>query len=613
MSLEKRLFASELHLNNFRSFKDVIIPLGRKITVISGVNGVGKSNLISLIASGSGVSKKSMLGSNFQPEFADFFHIDVNESYKDYKIFIKYEEENGAYALTKRLSFKDDSKTNRGIRIIPRTAKELSNYENVTEAQKDVKNKYGVGGAGRVLIPTIYLSLSRLYPLGEQSGTVTVNKIKRNSPFAQDGIREKYREWYNYVIPGAITVDADYSVIKKQACSRASLHMDIEHTPTLSQSIGQDNVGNIISALVDIYRLSMEEGYSGAILCIDEIEVSLHPDTQVNLINLLDSLADQLKIQIIVSTHSLTVLKECLLKENKNENAYRVVYLKNPAAPYMTERKSYELLKADMLGSLQFNQIKVKMYFEDEIGKMIFEGLMRAYSHVLQKVKSSGEEKILRNAENSQRCTEINQRIKKNEEALSYRDNTQFIVTSMGCDTLIKVSAVDAYFKRIIFMLDGDARTATNKPLIRDYLDKVFNPREHGVTERKHGPNIIFAPGFFAPESYLFKIIRGIYEDVLNNAAFWRGMDAKEETALFTSDKIKTLFSGLQADFNNDNLKTIFGETGKGEVWEFINKSDILSYYYADYKTVPILLDFVESYIKAYDMAYPLTRSNRYC
>lgn len=63
--------------------------------------------------------------------------------------------------------------------------------------------------------------------------------------------------------------------------------MEMEHTPTLSQSVGQDNIGNIISALVDIYLLSKQEEYNGAIICIDEVEVSLHPDTQLNLLSLL--------------------------------------------------------------------------------------------------------------------------------------------------------------------------------------------------------------------------------------------------------------------------------------------------------------------------------------
>lgn len=37
-----------VNIENFRSFRDVKFNTGRKITVISGQNGVGKSNLVSL-------------------------------------------------------------------------------------------------------------------------------------------------------------------------------------------------------------------------------------------------------------------------------------------------------------------------------------------------------------------------------------------------------------------------------------------------------------------------------------------------------------------------------------------------------------------------------------
>lgn len=117
------------------------------------------------------------------------------------------------------------------------------------------------------------------------------------------------------VIPNSIDNKAVLSKVEKNACSRASLHMDINNTPTLSQSIGQDNLGNIISALVDIYMLSLESDYKGALLCIDEIDVSLHPDTQIRLLDLFNQLAEELNIQFVVSTHSLTILKEMLKKE----------------------------------------------------------------------------------------------------------------------------------------------------------------------------------------------------------------------------------------------------------------------------------------------------------
>ncbi len=197
MASNKRIRPYHFNIEYFRNFKEVSFELGRKITVISGQNGVGKSNLLSLIASGSGVNKKSVLGSNFQPEFYDFFNVDKDEDFENYKLYLTYVEDDGTTALTKRLSFKDDTKTGRGIRIIPRTTN--VNIEDCTlkQAEEKAKMEYDVGGAARVRIPTIYLSLSRLYPLGERKDTVKITEIRKTNPFYQKKADEKYKYWYN--------------------------------------------------------------------------------------------------------------------------------------------------------------------------------------------------------------------------------------------------------------------------------------------------------------------------------------------------------------------------------------------------------------------------------
>lgn len=194
--MEKKLQIRPFHLSieNFRNFRDVSFEMGKKLTVISGQNGVGKSNLISLIASGSGLNKKSSLGSNFQPEFYDFFNVDQDENFEEYKLYLSYVEEGGDIALTKRLSFKDDSKSGRGIRIIPRTSNINLDDCSIKEAENIAKTKYNVGGAARVKIPTIYLSLSRLYPLGERKELVTVTEINKRNLFYQKSVDQKYRE-----------------------------------------------------------------------------------------------------------------------------------------------------------------------------------------------------------------------------------------------------------------------------------------------------------------------------------------------------------------------------------------------------------------------------------
>ena len=612
--MKNRILVSELRLEKFRSFEKVTINLAKKITVISGVNGVGKSNVLSLIASGSGTNKKSQLAHNFQPEFTEYFNIDLKEPFKDYKIFIKYVKDNGDFAIARRLSFNDYTDDNRGIRIIPRTAQVYYEGESAKNVSKRDKEQYDVGSAGRVKLPTIYSSLSRLYPLGEKTGSVKVNKIRKNNPLIQNNATDKFKEWYNYVIPGSIESGSDITVVDKETCSRASLHMDIKNTPTLSQSIGQDNVGNIISALTDLYLLSLQQDYQGALLCIDEIEVSLHPDTQVRMVQLLDRLSTELGVQIVVSSHSLTVLKEFLRMEKKDNTNYRVVYLKNPSAPMVTEIKDYYMLKADLFGALSYKQPKVRMYFEDTVGEKIFEQLISAYREILERIEANSSGSALRNAESNKRG-ELDNQIRSFKEMIGINHNINNIVTHLGCDSLMKISCADEYFKRVIIMLDGDARIkdTNDKPHACEYMDSDFNPKDHHLNCRKHEPNIIFAPNYFAPESYLYRIIMKVCGDQLLHNSFWRGLDENESTALYSADKIKNLFQNIGEEFSNDELKKVFGgDSYDSEVWKFVFKSNIIEYYYSDYNTISELLLFLKDLREAYEMTKSLTLSNKY-
>lgn len=601
-------------VDNFRSFHGVQFDIGRKITAISGQNGVGKSNLVSLIASGSGLNRKANFGSNFQPEFYSFFNIDPAENYSAYELYLKYEEAGKAGNVVKKLTFKDDTATRRGIRIIPRTSNRGLNI-GYKEAEQQAKSDFNIGGAARIPIPTIYLSISRLYPLGERKETVTITPIKRTNKLYQKEADAKFREWYNFVIPGSIKNDATLSMIEKKTSARASLHMDMERTPTLSQSIGQDNIGNIVSALVDVYILSKQPEYAGAIICIDEVEVSLHPDTQLRMLTLLDKLATELDIQIVVSTHSLTVLKEMLKKQEKKPKDYTVVYLKNPSSPMVTQHRSYELLKADLLGQTTFDRPKPKIYFEDEVGQHIFQLLVRSLDQQCE-ILSSGSE--LRGQGMPLDAVAIRRKIETIKEFRNIEPNLIQMVMNLGCDELIRIAERDKnYFSRVIFLLDGDARykESAQKPKIKDYLLSQYDAR--GTSDRKHTPNICFLPNYFAPESYLYRIIYDLIHHETDHAVFWRTLDQKEETALYTATKIRDIFSVLPADFDNNNLKTIFGEyhstTEKNsEIWNFVDESGLLDYYYGNYGTIDELLKFFSDFKNAYEMAKSKTLANRF-
>ncbi|WP_315437273.1 AAA family ATPase [uncultured Selenomonas sp.] len=593
-------------VEEFRSFHDVEFDISRKITVISGQNGVGKSNLISLIASGSGLGKSSAFGGNFQPKFYDFFYISPEEAYDDYTIYLRYGSDNTDETVLKCLTFKNDTESNRGIRIIPRTSNKERDDMTIKEAELIAKENFNVGGAARIPIPTIYLSISRLYPLGERKESVSVKEVRRNNKLYHSKAHTKFCDWYNSVMPGSIKQDGDLSIVDKEASTRSSLHMEMENTPALGKSVGQDNLGNIISALVDIYILSQQDNYNGALICIDEIEVSLHPDTQMRLLDLMDKLANELNIQFVVTTHSLTVLKELLGKHKKNPNDYGVVYLKNPSAPMVTVQQLYEFLKADLLGKVTYQKPKPKVYFEDEVGKHLFNMLVGALYHQCSTLEEGGN---LRGNISQESAFKIKSRLEKIKKYSCAISLITPIVTSLGCEELLRFSQADRpYSDQVIFLLDGDARhkQTEHKPKIREYLDRKYDPHKDNLSDREtKRNNICFFPDYFAPESFLYRMMYQIMNVETNHTIFWRTLDQQEETALYTASKIRSWFVDLASDFNNDDLKNIFGDIEKnGKVWTFIDATNLLNYYYGDYSTIEELILFFEKFDRAFQMTY---------
>lgn len=240
--------------------------------------------------------------------------------------------------------------------------------------------------------------------------------------------------------------------------------------------------------------------------------------------------------------------------------------------------------------------------------------LINAFRNIYYAVQNNIENPVLRNSSDVRDYAGINDRIHSLGGLLQLTENTKQISTILGCEELFKVNDADEYFKRVIFILDGDARykDPAQKPKIKDYLYEKYDPRKLHLNDRSHTRNICFLPDYFAPESFLYAIIYMVFSKPIEHLSFWRGLDSNETTALYTSEKISAMFAGLPVEYNNDDLKKIFTDSFDNEVWQFINKSDIVTYYYFDYRTVEELLLFLENVKKAYNMALPLTLSNRY-
>lgn len=585
------------YVENFRKFKKFAFKLGSRMTVLSGVNGVGKSSLLSLIASTTGTKAKRLNGAQFQPEFNEYFKISPTEKFKDYKILITFSTGKDSLAgenedfFAKRISFRDDTKTNRGIRPLPRTSSTKdSNLSNKKSTQK-LKENLGIGDSSRVPIPTIYLSLSRLYPLGEHELSThnDYHTINKNSNIYKNKLYEKYAEYYNMVLPGSIDFKADQmSLVTKVVTKKKHIKMDIIGTTNETISVGEDNLSSIISCLLDFYNLKVtDKNYIGGVLCIDEVDASLHPGAIINLIGLLDNLSKELNLQIILTSHSLVVLNEILRLQSRNPSDYQLVYFKDRNIPAPTFFKDYTSLKANLYDETRSSIPVVKVYAEDDETVDTLNLLIEAYKNLF----------LINNSDNTK---------------FPNLPNFDSIAIHLGKDVLRGLPKKDPYFNQVVLLLDGDGKICGDGKLDikRAYTDEKYLNGELAI-RKKDLFNAISLPTVFPPELFLFNIIQEYANNASKHYKFWRDLDKNSKIhTMYTSDQIQkqceTKTENIDRSFLDDKLKKKIQPI----LFEFSKETDILTDYYNQAKKQNELVDFMKEFIDKVNKASKMIKSN---
>ncbi|HHE3479008.1 ATP-binding protein [Pasteurella multocida] len=534
-----KYIADTLYIEKFRKLRDETITFGSRINVFSGQNGVGKSNLLSLIATLFGTKDKRASGGNFFPEFNDYFKINSEEEFKEYKSHLKVlVENNSENIIQKRHGYKDSRKEGRGIRIVPRAS---------TYFSSEKKHQNNISNDSKIPVPTIFLSLSRLFPVGETE--ISSRGIRSDNRNFNLDTFQKYIQWYNRVLPDSIDKTIETGrLIHKSVVTNHNLHIELKDATPETQSVGQDNLGCIISALVDFYILknTITDKYIGGILCIDEIDASLHPSAQLKLFELLVDVSEELSLQIFLSTHSLTILKETLRAKSKKEKEYQLIYIIDPMQPRVSSISMYEELKADLFDQTNYFRPTVKVYCEDDMTQFILNELLSKSTIDL---------------------------IDTNVELPDY----SICPVHLGCNNLKKLPEYDEHFKKVAIVLDGDAKTDKTH-LLKKYLSgEIFS----SFNSKKLPDNCIALPTYLPPESYLYYILFKLINDD-SYSSFWRNLDKIPEARLYTKARLKEKIINrieITDDTSNDSLKNKISIID--ELKNFFEKSKALIYFYS--------------------------------
>jgi len=158
-----------------------------------------------------------------------------------------------------------------------------------------------------------------------------------------------------------------------------------------SCSAGQDNLGQLLTAILSFRRLKRELGpkYRGGMLLIDELDATLHAKAQAKLLELLCAVSNELGLQVVATTHSLYLLEKAFKSSLRQDT--EVIYLLNSDGAIALEVcTSYEdirdYLKVEATPPLTRKPGKVSVVFEDKEGQYLFQQIcglkLRSYISV---------------------------------------------------------------------------------------------------------------------------------------------------------------------------------------------------------------------------------------
>lgn len=456
-----------IKIKDFRLFKNVEFTLGKHITVISGKNAVGKSTLLALLGNSCELKKyKTIFDRKFRTEFSEIFKGDKNfDQSGSNKCEINFSEYTDIEKIT-------DTK-------ICRVTWPKERFRVITETiTKDYRN------SKKKEFPSYYLGLSRLYPVGE----IKDDMLSKKKLHLSESEKKHFFENYSSILNLSVDTLCDIDSFNIEDINRKiGIGITTQEYSSITNSAGQDNLGQIILTIISFRRLAKDyPDYNGGILLIDELDATLHPVAQIKLVNYLYNECKSIKLQIIFTTHSESLLKYICQKtlHNKEDeiNNYKIIYITKSNGPLnLLQDPSYSIIKNDLeILKPGSNIKKISVYSEDDECRWLFSNLISDYEIYVN-----------------------------------------LINIKLGCSELLKLNSSDPkYFSNILFVFDGDVDIKT--------IDK----------NNKSG-NLIKLPSNLRPEELIYKFLLELdYDDEFWNYAMPIGLtkESLKEHGPFSSE-----------------------------------------------------------------------------
>lgn len=359
---------TKVHINKFRGFLEQEFELGSQITAIAGQNGTQKSTLLGIITQTFTIKEDDIMraerpicGGSYISAFKDKFRLSpIFDKPGDHEWTISFDSQIPDFT----------------VESIKR-----SDSPNVRFWKKHARS----AGDGYLSFPTIFLSLKRLMPAAEES------KIDTNDNLLTTEEAEEFKKLHNKILISQTPVASTTAITSK---NKQSVGVSTEYYDWNQNSMGQDNLGKILLALFSFKRLKSKypSQYKGGILAIDELDATMYPASQVELLHVLRKYASELKLQILFTTHSISLLQAVkqLMEETTSHqetvNQVKTLYLKRVDNQIQVKQNvgmDAILLDLNVMAASPRKRQKITVYTEDDENRLFVKALLKSRNRII--------------------------------------------------------------------------------------------------------------------------------------------------------------------------------------------------------------------------------------
>ncbi|WP_285046320.1 AAA family ATPase [Lactococcus petauri] len=458
----QKKYLSNIQIKHFRLAEDIEFNPASCLNILLGKNGTAKSTVLGMIGQGFSFNPKLVSSENItMTEYKELLSKDElsdeeNQLKENYESLITYTNKNFETKVNEhfKLSKADVTGSVHADMTLTSTGNNVPDERFIIESNKysDRKNprlvtrRFGKTessekdtSSSNLVYPVIYLGLNRVMPI-VQSGNIHAIDLGLSK---KD--EKRIFDYYESIL--LKSYENNFEGISNDNIKNTAAFIPKERSLEMISS-GEDNIGQILLSLFSFKKLQEKySNYSGGILLIDEIDVTLYPAAQLKLIDIIYQLALEFKIQVFCTTHSIELIDYAMqLKLDFRKNKFIKLFnfkLKSGKL-YAHETLNINEIKNEFLALANKKKIneKIPLYFEDNEANYIFKQLVTS------------------------------QKIKK---FLSFNSNF-----TLGCDELKKLNKLNVaeFSKDAIVCLDGDTSHNANNfislPTINNYPPERF-------------------------------------------------------------------------------------------------------------------------------------------